>query len=486
VLRVDATLEVGALSDSVRVTAEVSHIQTDSPEVATALANKDVVGLPLMFSGGRRAENFAYKLAPGATGHAYSARINGSSAYSKETLIDGASASTWGNGDASNDGTLSLEALSEVKLQTSGLSAEFGRFQGGLFNFVMRSGANEIHGSAYGGFQNEALNANTFTNNARGIPRPVNGQKDWGASFGGPLYIPKLYDGRNRTFFYFAYEKYHHEDHSLGALITQPVAEFYGGDFSRLLGASTGQTDALGRPVYRGAIYDPATFQQLPNGRWIGDMFPGNVIPVSRFSQVSQRLNAIAKQCCLPTLRDSSGQIPLQNNSPFPTPADGKLTHSYPGFSVKGDQVVNSSHKLSGSYHFVDNQRANTPNGMWDPTDPWGGPLNNNNLQFVTIFQARLAHDWTVSPRFLNHFTLFYNRFDNFRQVFGDEAHNQSAPNNSPFSFEPDKQVLFVLRVGLLCRTINEDYMSDGVDDRRGVLQRNKVTALNLDLLANR
>src|SRR5439155_18158909 len=131
----------------------------------------------------------------------------------------------------------------------------------------------------------------------------------------------------------------------------------------------------------------------------------------------------VARQCCLPTLRDPSGVLLLQNNSPFPTPTDGKLTHKYPGFSVKGDQLISPAHKLSGSYHFVDNQRANTPNGMWDAADPWGGPLNNNNLQFVTTFRVRLAHDWTISPRVLNHVTLSYNRFNNFREVFGDEAH---------------------------------------------------------------
>jgi hypothetical protein len=443
VLRVDVTLEVGAVTESVRVTAEVPRIQTDSPEVATALSNKDVVNLPLSFSGGRRAENFAYKLAPGATGHAYSSRINGSPAFSKETLIDGASASSWANGDASNDGTLSLEALSEVKLQTSGLSAEFGRFQGGLFNFVMKSGTNEIHGSAYGGIQNEALNANTFANNALGAPRPPNRQRDWGGSFGGPVYLPKLYDGRNRTFFYFAYEKYSHKDHNLGTRITQPLPEFYDGNLSRLLGSPTGQTDAMGRQVFRGAIYDPATFRQLPSGRWVGDMFPGNMIPVARFSQVSQRLNAIAKQCCLPTLRDPSGQLLLLNNSPFPTPTDGKITHSYPGVSIKGDQIISSSHKVSGSYHRVDNQRVNTPNGMWDPTDPWGGPLSNLNRQLSPSRRARLAHDWTVSPRVLNHVTVFYNRYATDRENVGDEAHqvdgaeklgiqNLSTPNGFP------------------------------------------------------
>jgi len=140
------------------------------------------------------------------------------------------------SGDATA-GYVSLEALQEVKIQTSGLSAEFGRTQGGVFNYIMKSGANQIHGSAFGALRNEALNANSFANNFRGVARPLDRKQNYAFSFGGPVVIPKLYNGHNKTFFYSSYERYHESTFSLGApTLTSPVPDFYKGDFSRLLG----------------------------------------------------------------------------------------------------------------------------------------------------------------------------------------------------------------------------------------------------------
>ena len=102
-----------------------------------------------------------------------------------------------------------------------------------------------------------------------------------------PIIIPKIYNGRNKTFFYTAYERYRQNQTGRpGPNSTYPLKEFYDGDFSRLLiGGILGTKDALGRDVARGAIFDPHTFQQLPNGRYVADMFPGNRIPVSRISR---------------------------------------------------------------------------------------------------------------------------------------------------------------------------------------------------------
>ena len=116
-----------------------------------------------------------------------------------------------------------------------------------------------------------------------------------------------------------AYERYRERSLGFGSpSVTLPQPEFYDGDFSRLLGKVLASTDALGRQMATGAVYDPATFRQLANGSWVGDMFPGNVIPKSRFSAVSQKLNAISKAHYLPQVKDPSGQYPLTNNGYFP------------------------------------------------------------------------------------------------------------------------------------------------------------------------
>ena len=169
VLRVDATLEVGSVTESVSVTAETPRLQTDSPEVGTSLSNKQLIDLPLTFAGARIAENFAYLVTPRLG--TLTSNINGSTSFSKESLLDGATVTTYLAGHFS-ESSVSVEALQEFKIsQTSGMRAEFGRAQAGVFNYVMKSGANQLHGSVYGALRNEAFNANTAANKAVGHPR---------------------------------------------------------------------------------------------------------------------------------------------------------------------------------------------------------------------------------------------------------------------------------------------------------------------------
>jgi hypothetical protein len=191
VLRIDMTLPVGQVTESVSVTAEIPRIQSETREVAASLDSKQLRDLPLSFAGARSPEVFAYKISPGVTGDFWQSNINGSMRFSKEVMLDGASATTQLGGDFTT-GFVSVEAVGEFKVITSGMSAEFGRSQGGLFNYVMKSGTNQLHGSALGMLRNEALNSNGFANNARGVRRPLDRRQVWGGSFGGPVVIPKI------------------------------------------------------------------------------------------------------------------------------------------------------------------------------------------------------------------------------------------------------------------------------------------------------
>lgn len=412
VLRVDAVMQLGSMVETVEVTAEAGRIQTDSPQVGTSLTSRGVVDLPLSVNGSRSPEAFAYSLTPGVTGSNWNGHVNGTTTASKEVLLDGASVTTYRAGHF-GESSVSMESVEEFRVQTSGMSAEFGRMQGGVFNFIMKSGANQVHGSAYGALRNEALNANTFANNFRGLKRPKDRRQNGAVSFGGPVYIPKIYNGRDRTFFYVAYERYRERDFRYGAPnSTLPIPEFYDGDFSALLGPAISATDALGRPVLRGAVYDPATFRLLPEGKWVGDMFPGNVIPKSRFSQVANRLNAIAQKYYLPTVRDANGKIPLQNNAYFP--ANTKPLFDQHQFSAKGDQIVDSTKKLTGSFAYVSRPRLQLGDlGMWNASDPDGGPLSKARRQTVVSYLSRAAYDWTITPQLLANFNVSWNRMVN-------------------------------------------------------------------------
>ncbi len=407
VRRLDVTLEIGAVADAIEVTAPVARVQTDSAEVGTSLSNKSLLDLPLTFSGGRIAESFAFAVTPGVTGSSWTAQINGSTSQSKETLLDGATVTTERAGHF-GESSVSVEALQEFKVQTSGISAEYGRAQMGVFNYVMKSGANQVHGSGYAAIRNESLNANTFSNNFRGLPRAQDRKHNYAGSFGGPVYLPKLYDGRNKTFFYVTYEKYHEVTRGYGSpSVSLPVPEFYNGDFSRLLGPALSYTDALGRPVHKGAIYDPATFRQLADGRWVGDMFENNQIPLSRFSEASKKFNSVMQQHYLPTIKDSNGQIPLINNAVYP---NGTPWLNQYQFSVKMDHNIGNSHKLSGSFSYILRSRLLLWGGVWDESDPEGGPLSSAKAQPLRTTYGRIADDWTISPTVLNHFMVHHNR----------------------------------------------------------------------------
>jgi len=416
VARVDVQLELGATTESVTVTAEVPLLQTESPDVGTTLDSRRVIDLPLSFSGGRYPEDFAYRLTPGVEGDNWTSRINGSPAFAKEVLLEGASATIYIQGHF-GESSVSLEAVEEFKVQTSGMSAEYGRTAGGIFNFVMKSGTNEPHGSGMFQFRNESLNANSFANNAYGRPRPRDRRHNWALSFGGPVLIPKVYDGRNKSFFYLAFEKYKDQNRGTGTPSrTVPTLPWYDGDMSNYLTGELLGRDALGRPVYRGQIYDPATVRALPDGTIIRDPFPGNIIPKSRMSRVARNVAEIMKKHYPPMVEGA-----MINNSFFPTFNTYKFEQKQ--FSIKGDHYISTQHKLSGVFAWIDRPRILLDQGgLWDFNDPEGGPFSKARLQKVETHMGRFSYDWTIRPNLLNHLGLAFNRqFNPSRSLHYDE-----------------------------------------------------------------
>jgi hypothetical protein len=347
-------------------------------------------------------------LTPGVSGNSWTSSINGSPNFSKEVVLDGASTTTYIGGDFV-ESNVSLESVQEFKVQTSGLSAEFGRTGGGVFNFVLKSGTNQPHGSAVFLYKNAFLDANSFSNNFFGRPRNQDDKNEWALSFGGPVYIPKLYTGKNKSFFYFSYDKYHEINQGYGSPnLTVPLPEWWTGNLSRYLSNQLLGTDAEGRQVIRDAIYDPASTRTV-SGQIVRDMFPGNIIPVSRISKVAQNLAAIATKYYLPSVKQADGQFALINNSFFPVA--NTPTFDQKQLTVKGDQVLTDKQRLSGSYTWVDRPRILIDSGGdWTDAAPIGGPLSRARVQEVQTWMSRLAHDYTLQPNLLNHVTVAYNR----------------------------------------------------------------------------
>ena len=183
--------------------------------------------------------------------------------------------------------TPSLEAITEFTVETNGFKAEYGHAGGGQMTFVSKSGTNQFHGSAYEFLRNTKLDANDWFANANNNPRRVYKQNDFGGSVGGPVWIPKIYNGRDKTFFFFSYEAFRNRVGASSTFATVPTEEMYRGDFSKWVNATGAMIP----------IYDPFSLKTNAAGQQIRDPFPNNQIahvPLrSAFREGPRRLPAV-------------------------------------------------------------------------------------------------------------------------------------------------------------------------------------------------
>lgn len=271
VAELNITLAVGSTSEVVTVTDDAPVVETETSDVASDIKGVTLTDLPMSVSGGRNVENFAFATMPGVEGNWYTADINGTQSFTKDVKIDGVSLTSTITGDQGETGP-SMEAVQEVNVQTSGLGADNASTTGGVEMFTIKSGTNVFHGSAFGYGHNEFLDANAWYNPQQ-TAKPKARFWDWGFSGGGPIWIPKLYNGRNKTFIFGAFEKFQQADFTSGGLgPTVPTTSFLNGDFSALItagGNSVLGTDGAGNTIYKGSIFDPTT----------GNVFPGTKSP---------------------------------------------------------------------------------------------------------------------------------------------------------------------------------------------------------------
>src|SRR5882724_1075757 len=302
--RMDVTLQIGSTSESVTVTAEAPLLKTESAEQSTVIAGDRINELPLNFGGGGgnvgtiRSPYSFNVLSPGVAGSGSqpgnsnpgdTANVNGLQASTFRVQVEGQDATSQNDiGWTSTVAQPSVDMIQEFSLQTSNFAAEFGQIGGGMYNFTTRSGSNDLHGTGYEYFTNEALDAyRPFT-----YANPRSRKNDFGGTVGGPVWIPKIYNGRNRTFFFFNFEMYRNTVNTAGNFITLPTAAMRNGDFSQLLTGKQLGTDVTGRPILENTIYDPATARSV-NGQLVTDPFAGNIIPPNRIDPVAAKIQAL-------------------------------------------------------------------------------------------------------------------------------------------------------------------------------------------------
>jgi hypothetical protein len=410
----DLTLEVGQVTESITVSSTPPLLDSGSAEIGRYISTEEYKAWPILVSDGQRQiQEFIFQSLPGTTGNTFQGSINGGQNYSHEILIEGIPIGRSDlSGGNNNEFSPSAEAISEFKLQTGAIQAQYNGGQTAVANFGIKSGTNELHGSAFYYGQNEALNA--FTIADKSVEDPTKArfrQHNYGYSAGGPIYIPGVVDGRNKAFFFTNFERTTRDNLRFSGFDTLPQPSFKAGDFSGLYDPSFTQnddsgsvigTDANGNAVRFGQIYDPLSTSGGPEGSVLRTPFTNNMIPQSRINPVAQ--NVISDIGIVePTLPGMVRNIPrIGTSSPF---------FSLYIVAVKSDVNINDRHRISGYYNHSYRERNNAGAARYLPVP---GPATTSwQLQRTPGRLVRLSLNSTFSATMLNRVSVGYNRFRN-------------------------------------------------------------------------
>jgi hypothetical protein len=360
----DLKLEIGEVSQTIEVTTEAPLLAPATSDLGTGFQPKFMRDAPVFGGGGLRNPEAFISYTPGVNNGSGDSSINGGNRRSKEVLVDGAGLTIPESGGVVFNFP-SVEQFGEFKILTNNFQAEYGRTGGGIEIFTTASGGNQFHGTVFDYLQNSSLNANDWANNVAGRRKAKFRRNEFGVAAGGPVWVPKVYNGRNRSFFFFTYNGYRQNSAANPLFVTLPTAAERQGDFSAL-------TDNTGKQI---VIYDPVT----------GQPFPGNIIPQARFSTVSKNI------------------LPL-----IPVPTNAGQTQNYLGvnrsastydmWSIKGDHNFSDRNKISVWINY--GNQETTPSG------PLPDPLSSNAIiGSQKPINYRFNHDYTFRPNLLNHVT---------------------------------------------------------------------------------
>ncbi len=411
-MREDVRLEVGTAAEAVTVTADASLLKTESGELVHNVTISQMNNLPIMALGGSgfRDPYALVRLIPGVQYVAGGTMVvNGNPNATVQYRLEGQATGTTGPQRALTAFTqASTEAIQEVAVLTSNYAAEFGTAGGAVLNMSMKSGTNRYSGTLYDYAINEVLNSAT----------PYTGLKDRvrrhnvGGTFGGPVKIPKVYDGTNRTFFFFNYEAFRANTIETSQAPTVPIQAYRDGNFSPLLtaennrplrtgtgAAATNYVDPLGRAIISGMIFDPNTTRPTTGGATVRDQFPGNVIPVTRFDPVSMKILALVP---LPKGTNSArGQLGDNYQNPFIADRDSKI----PSFKI--DQTIGSKGRLSGYWQSTETVAQYAVGQA--ASEGFSTPITATRGTFISSKVIRLNYDHTLTPTALLHVGAGWN-----------------------------------------------------------------------------
>jgi hypothetical protein len=391
-ISLDVSMRVGNVSTTVEVTANTAQLATESSTIATTVGGKAILDLPL---GGNRNPLSLTTLVPGVVpaGNGSSTPwISGGRNDYNDVTIDGTSVIVPENNVSHLQiGYTPLEdSVAEFAVVTNALEPEYGRTGGGTINIATKSGTNEYHVDVFEFFRNNVLNANTWQNNRNGVARGVVRYNQFGGTFGGPVWIPKVYKGTNRTFF-FVSEQSVRTPSAQAPLYSTPIDAWKQGNFASLVNGS-------GQPV---AIYDPMTAAansvcSTSQPTCYRSPFPGNVIPTSRFDPVAVNLmKFFPEPNNVPTnafLQQNNFTRQGQSNSPVDQ-IDTRIDHN---FSDKFRMFARGSNANSLSTDF---------NGLGNIGTPLGSGPSYGYSRNITVNAV-----YTLSPTTILNFNYGFAR----------------------------------------------------------------------------
>jgi hypothetical protein len=364
--RIDRVLQVGSVGERIFVTDEAPLVQQESTTYDAKIDHKFVEDLPVGFGGDTRAATDFVNLVPGAQtpgatsgqsfGSQFGVNVGGGRQFATEFQLDGMNIAYQGvTANVPLDGRPDVDLVQETKVQIGVPTAEYGRTSSGVVTFLSRSGTNDIHGNASVFIKNTKFDARAFNAASVGTDQ----QWEMPLSIGGPVWIPKLYNGRNRTFFFFNYTAQRQKSGGNPGTVTLPTKQERNGDFSDL----------------SAVIYDPDT--HIP--------FLGNVIPASRIGGVAKKLNEI-----------------------YPQPTNDSLANNFNGITQtsaqRNDYFAKIDHNLSDRNHLSGSIRWRTTDTVIGGGLPYGDALSGNSTP-RGIRGEIISDDWTISPTLVNHFS---------------------------------------------------------------------------------
>ncbi len=428
--RVDFTLEVGATTESVTVEAEAPLLKTESGELSHTVDSNRMDNLPLLtLSGtGTGVGNIRNPLAvttllPGAVFSTDNTlRINGMPSSTETIRIEGQDATNGMWKQLTQATQAGVDSIQEVAVQTSNFAAEYGQVGGGYFNYTMKSGTNQLHGSGYDYFDNEALNAGLpFTSDGHGhLLRNSVRRNDYGFTLGGPVVLPH-YNGRDKTFFFVNFEQFRESQFVRNAVATVPTDAYRIGDFSKAIFPVPTRPDPLGRSFLANTVMDPNSTFTGPGGVLLRNPYSDNFVPPTKFDPVAVKLQALIPRANVPGAAVNNYAVPGYSNFRHTTIP-----------SIKIDQNISSTMKVSG-YLQVTRTESPSANGFAPETL---SVIPTDDM----VWTPRINFDDTLRPTLLLHLGIGLMYYDhpqyttlypqsNYWPANAQFAANQYAPS---------------------------------------------------------